>query len=135
MRTYTEKQLEQISGAIITCFVNLHFLQEADSSGLFRQRIKNNKLGFQVPQQVKKGNTRKEWLDTWVYSYASMCFYISKFNRNTVWNQLEDKLNNADLYSKDESRKVRDIEKLYTKSDVFESVKEEFEAIASIVEQ
>ena len=42
MRTYTEKQLEQISGAIITCFVNLHFLQEADSSGLFRQRIKNN---------------------------------------------------------------------------------------------
>ena len=42
MRTYTEKQLEQISGAIITCFVNLHFLQEADSSGLFRQRVKNN---------------------------------------------------------------------------------------------
>ena len=42
MRTYTEKQLEQISGAIITCFVNLHFLQEADSSGLFRQRLKNN---------------------------------------------------------------------------------------------
>ena len=46
-----------------------------------------------------------------------------------------DKLNNADLYSKDESRKVRDIEKLYTKSDVFESVKDEFEAIAGIVEQ
>ncbi len=42
MRTYTEKQLEQISGAIVTCFVNLHFLQEADSSGLFRQRVKNN---------------------------------------------------------------------------------------------
>ncbi len=42
MRTFTEKQLEQISGAIITCFVNLHFLQEADSSGLFRQRVKNN---------------------------------------------------------------------------------------------
>ena len=42
MSTYTEKQLEQISGAIVTCFVNLHFLQEADSSGLFRQRVKNN---------------------------------------------------------------------------------------------
>ena len=46
-----------------------------------------------------------------------------------------DKLSNANLYSKDESRKVRDIEKLYTQSDVFESVKEEFEAIAGIVEE
>ena len=46
-----------------------------------------------------------------------------------------DKLSNADLYAKDESRKVKDIEKLYTRSDVFESVKQEFEAIAGIVEQ
>ena len=46
-----------------------------------------------------------------------------------------DKLSNVDLYAKDESRKVKDIEKLYTKSDVFESVKDEFEAIAGIVEQ
>jgi hypothetical protein len=38
----TEKQLEKISGAIITSFVNLHFLEEADSIGLFRQRVKNN---------------------------------------------------------------------------------------------
>ena len=45
------------------------------------------------------------------------------------------KLSNVDLYAKDESRKVKDIEKLYTKSDVFESVKDEFEAIAGIVEQ
>jgi predicted DNA-binding protein YlxM (UPF0122 family) len=42
MRTYTEKQLEQISGAIITSFINLHFLEEAIQSGLFRQRVKNN---------------------------------------------------------------------------------------------
>ena len=38
----TEKQLEKISGAIITSFVNLHFLEEADNIGLFRQRVKNN---------------------------------------------------------------------------------------------
>lgn len=37
-----KKQLEQISGAIITSFVNLHFLEEASKTGLFRQRLKNN---------------------------------------------------------------------------------------------
>lgn len=37
-----EKQLEQISGAIITSFINLHFLEEASKSGLFKQRVKNN---------------------------------------------------------------------------------------------
>ena len=49
-------------------------------------------------------------------------------------NSMYDKLSNANLYAKDESRKVRDIEKLYTKSDVFESVKDEFQAISGIVE-
>ena len=58
-----------------------------------RQILKTNKAGFQVPQWVKKATTRNECLDTWVYSYAAMCFYISKFNRNTVWQQLENKLN------------------------------------------
>ena len=38
----TEKQIEQVSGAIITSFVNLHFLEEAKASGLFRHRTKNN---------------------------------------------------------------------------------------------
>ena len=45
-----------------------------------------------------------------------------------------DKLSGAELYVKDESKKVRDIEKLYTKSNIFESVKDEFEAISGIVE-
>lgn len=39
---YTDKDLEQISGAIITSFINQHFLEEAMRSGLFRQRVKNN---------------------------------------------------------------------------------------------
>jgi len=45
-----------------------------------------------------------------------------------------DKLN-TNFYVKDESRKVKDIEKQYTPKNVFESVKSEFEAIAGIVEQ
>tara|TARA_R110002020_G_scaffold150066_2_gene326585 strand:- start:1573 stop:1800 length:228 start_codon:yes stop_codon:yes gene_type:complete len=47
---------------------------------------------------------------------------------------LYDKLS-GDFYVKDESKKVRDIEKLYTPTSVFESVKEEFETIAGIVEE
>lgn len=38
----TEKQLEQISGAIITSFVNLHFLEEAKNCGLFRHQTKKH---------------------------------------------------------------------------------------------
>ena len=43
-----------------------------------------------------------------------------------------DKLN-TNFYVKDESRKVKDIEKQYTSTNVFDSVKSEFEAIAGIV--
>ena len=43
-----------------------------------------------------------------------------------------DKLNN-EYYSKSEG-KVKDIEKLYSKTNVFDSVKSEFEAIAGIVD-
>ena len=42
MRDYNEAQLEQITGAIITSFINLHFLEEAERSGLFRQRVRKN---------------------------------------------------------------------------------------------
>ena len=44
-----------------------------------------------------------------------------------------DKLN-GNFYTKDDSKKVRDIEKQYVSANVFESVKDEFEAIAGIVE-
>ena len=37
-----KKQIEQISGAIITSFVNLHFLEEVNSIGLFKQSVKYN---------------------------------------------------------------------------------------------
>ena len=41
---------------------------------------------------------------------------------------------NGNFYTKDDSKKVKDIEKLYISTNVFESVKTEFEAIAGIVE-
>ena len=45
-----------------------------------------------------------------------------------------DKLN-GNFYTKDDSKKVRDIEKQYVSANVFESVKDEFEAIAGIVSE
>jgi len=38
----TDKQLEKISGAILTSFINLHYLEEAKNTGLFQRRIKQN---------------------------------------------------------------------------------------------
>jgi len=45
-----------------------------------------------------------------------------------------DKLD-TNFYVKDDSKKVRDIEKLYKSTNVFDSVKDEFQAIAGIVEE
>ena len=45
-----------------------------------------------------------------------------------------DKITTQSLYSKEEGKKVRDIEKLYTEVNTFELIQDEFEAIAGIVE-
>ena len=45
-----------------------------------------------------------------------------------------DKLSGADVYIKNDSKKVKDIEKAYSSTNIFESVKDEFEAISGIVE-
>ena len=37
----SKKELEQVSGAVITSFVNLHFLEEASRSGIFKHKTKN----------------------------------------------------------------------------------------------
>ena len=55
----------------------------------------------------KKAGVRNECLDTWVYSYAAMCLYISKFNRNTVWEQLENKINKPDDVVKQKKGTIR----------------------------
>ena len=61
-----------------------------------RQMLKTNRAGFQIPQWVLPYNVRNECLDCFVYSYAAMCLYISPYNRNTVWQQLENKFNEGD---------------------------------------
>lgn len=38
----TDKDLQKISGAILTSFINLHFLEDADKIGLFKQKVRNN---------------------------------------------------------------------------------------------
>ena len=45
-----------------------------------------------------------------------------------------DKLSSTEAYVKNDLKKVRDIEKAYSSTNIFESVKEEFEAISGIVE-
>lgn len=38
----TNKQLEKLSGAILTSFVNLHFLEEVDTLGILKRKVKYN---------------------------------------------------------------------------------------------
>ena len=72
-----------------------------------RQVLKTNRAGFQVPQWVKKATTRNECLDCLVYSYAAMCLYLSKFNRKTVWDQLENEMNKEDDVVKPKRATIR----------------------------
>ena len=37
-----EKELELVSGAIVTSYVNMHYLEEAKKLGVFRQKTKMN---------------------------------------------------------------------------------------------
>jgi len=38
----SKRKLEKISGAILTSFINLHYLEECDRTGLFKYKTKNN---------------------------------------------------------------------------------------------
>ena len=40
--TKAKEKLEKISGAILSSFINLHLLEDAEKIGLFRQRVRNN---------------------------------------------------------------------------------------------
>ena len=47
---------------------------------------------------------------------------------------IHSKLDSRTFYVKNNNKKVKDIEKLYTEENVFETVQQEFQAIAGIVE-
>ena len=51
--------------------------------------------GFPVREWVKKPSARNEALDTLVYAYAGLNRLYSRYDRRTIWDQLEARLQNA----------------------------------------
>ncbi len=49
--------------------------------------------GFPVREWVKKSGARNEALDVMVYNYAALQWLYTRFNRRTIWDQLEKSLN------------------------------------------
>jgi terminase, large subunit len=48
--------------------------------------------GFPVREWVKKPSARNEALDTLVYSYAALNLLYQRFDRRTIWDQLQRRL-------------------------------------------
>ena len=48
--------------------------------------------GFPVREWIKKNGARNEALDTKVYGYAAMQYLYTRYNRSTIWDQLERRL-------------------------------------------
>jgi phage terminase large subunit GpA-like protein len=48
--------------------------------------------GFPIREWTKKAGERNEALDTAVYNYAFLQFYLNMFNRKTAWESLEKRL-------------------------------------------
>ena len=51
------------------------------------------KHGYQERIWVKKSNARNEALDEMVYAYAAFCRFKQRYDRRTIWDQLEKKRN------------------------------------------
>ena len=74
----------------------LHFGLAADENFFAeltaeRQQIKTVR-GFQVKEWVKKSGDRSEKLDGCVYAYAALQLMLRRYDRRTVWDQLEARL-------------------------------------------
>ena len=52
--------------------------------------------GFPVREWVKKPSARNEALDCMVYAYAALNRMYQRFDRRTIWDQLEKRLENGD---------------------------------------
>ena len=53
--------------------------------------------GFPVREWVKKPSARNEALDCLVYAYAGLNRLYSRYDRRTIWDQLEKRLQNGDV--------------------------------------
>jgi phage terminase large subunit GpA-like protein len=54
-----------------------------------KQVLRYSRSGFPVREWVKKPSARNEALDCAVYAYAAMCHLFTKYDRKTIWDQLE----------------------------------------------
>ena len=54
-----------------------------------KQVLRYNRGGFPVREWVKKPSARNEALDCLVYSYAGLCHLYSRYDRKTIWDQLD----------------------------------------------
>jgi len=68
-----------------------------------KQVLRTNRNGFPIREWVKKASARNEALDTLVYAYAALNLMYQRYDRRTIWDQLEKRLQNGD----DEQRKPR----------------------------
>ena len=53
------------------------------------RQVLKYKHGFQERVWMKKNNARNESLDEMVYAYAAYCRFLQRYDRRTVWDQLE----------------------------------------------
>ena len=75
----------------------LHFGKAADQDYFLqltaeRKVTKYSRAGMPNSEYVKKSNARNESLDTAVYSYAALHLLYRRFDRRTIWKQLEERL-------------------------------------------
>ena len=57
------------------------------------RQVLRYKHGYQERIWVKKSNARNEALDEMVYAYAAFCRFKQRYDRRTIWDQLEKKRN------------------------------------------
>ena len=57
-----------------------------------KQVLRYNRGGFPTREWVKKPSARNETLDCLVYAYAAMNLMYQRFDRRTIWDQLEKRL-------------------------------------------
>lgn len=85
--------------------------------------------GFPVREWQKKPGQRNEALDTFVYAFAALQSIYFRFNRNTIWDQLDRKLTNVSDKPSPKPRKAEEKppiqEVVPERPDVHEPPKEE----------
>ena len=70
------------------------------------RQVLRYKHGYQERVWVKKSNARNEALDEMVYAYAAFCRFKQKYDRRTMWDQLE-KRRKPEEPSKDTSLQLK----------------------------